>query len=50
MGQPLTSLSTGVGNGHVEILEKEEGENVMILLKSKSQKVSTECFITFFLW
>lgn len=39
-----------MGNGHVEIFEKEEGgENVIILLKSRSQKVSTKCFTTLFL-
>lgn len=48
MGQALTSLSRGIGNGHMEILEKEEGEKVIILLKSRGQKVSTKCFTTFF--
>lgn len=48
MAEPLISLSKGISNGNVEILEKEEGKNVIILLKSKSQKVGTEYFKTFF--
>lgn len=31
--QRLISLSKGISNSNVEILEKEEGQNVIILLK-----------------
>lgn len=48
MAEPLISLSKGISNGNVEILEKENRKNIIILLKNKSQKVSTEYFKTFF--
>lgn len=46
--QSLLFQIRGIGNANVDVFEKEEGKNVIILLKSKSQKVSNENFKTFF--